>query len=36
MYKALQVEFISKEVNANYANNNGMYIKCEKVRIQFS
>ena len=33
MYKALQVEFISKK-NANYASNNGMYIKRDKVRIK--
>ena len=33
MYKALQVEFISKK-NANYASNNGMYIKGHKVRIK--
>ena len=31
MYKALQVEIISKK-NANYASNNGKYIKCDKVR----
>ena len=34
MYKALQVEFISKKKNANYASNNGMYIKRDKVRIK--
>ena len=33
MYKALQVEFISNE-NANYASNNGMYVKRDKVRIK--
>ena len=33
MYKVLQVEFISKK-NANYASNNGMYIKRDKVRIK--
>ena len=33
MYKALQVEFVSKK-NANYASNNGMYIKGGKVRIK--
>ena len=34
MYKALQVEFISKEKKAYYANNNGMYIERDKVRIK--
>ena len=33
MYKALQIEFISKK-NANYASKSGMYIKCDKVRIE--
>ena len=33
MYKALQGEFISKK-NANYASNNRMYIKRDKVRIK--
>ena len=33
MYKALQVEFISK-TNANYASNNGMYIKRDNRRIK--
>ena len=32
MCKALQVEFIRK--SANYASNNGMYIKRDKVRIK--
>ena len=34
MYKALQVEFISKKKNAHYASNNGIYIKRDKVRIK--
>ena len=34
MYKALQVEFISKKKNANYASKNGMYIKRDKMRIK--
>ena len=33
MYKALQVEFVSKK-NANYASNNGMCIKRDNVRIK--
>ena len=33
MYKALQVEFIIRK-NANYASNNGMYVKRDKVRIK--
>ena len=32
MYKALQAEFISEKKNANYANNNGMYIKRDKLK----
>ena len=32
MYKALQVEIMSKQ-NANYASNNWMYRKRNKVRI---
>ena len=34
MYKLLQVEFISKKKKANYASNNGMRIKRDKVRIK--
>ena len=34
MYKALQVKFISKKKNANYASNNGMYIKRDKVELK--
>ena len=34
MYKVLQVEFISNKKNANYASNNGMYIKRDQVRIK--
>ena len=33
MYKKIEVEFISWK-NANYANNNGMYIKRDNVRIK--
>ena len=33
MYKALEVEFISRK-NVNYASNNGMYIKRDNVRIK--
>ena len=34
MYKALEVEFISKKKNANYASNNRMHIKRDKVKIK--
>ena len=34
MLQEFQVEFISKKKNANYASNNGMYIKRDKVRIK--
>ena len=33
IYKALQVEFI-RQKNADYADNNGMYIKRDKERIK--
>ena len=33
MYKALEVEFISRK-NANYASNNRMYIKRDNVGIK--
>ena len=33
MYKTLEVEFISRK-NANYANNNGMHIRRNNVRIK--
>ena len=33
MYKALEVEFISRK-SANYASNNGMYIKHDNMRIK--
>ena len=33
MYKALEVEFISRK-SANYNSNNGMYIKRDNMRIK--
>ena len=33
MYKALEVE-LTRGKSANYAGNNGMYIKCDNVRIK--
>ena len=34
MYKALEVEFTSIGKSANYASNNGMYIKSDNVIIK--
>jgi len=34
IYKALEVEFISRKKNANYTSNNGTYIKRDNVRIK--